>query len=110
MTVCVGVSERCVALAVLLTVLLPCTGSSAGKWLLGAVVGPDSGGECGIVEGMTSDQIKFHRQPVVPLHALCTGLVDRLCKIIAAFEEGIELDQGDAELVRRIVDSVEVRR
>ncbi len=57
---------------------------------------------------MTSDQITFTRVPVVPLHSVCQNLVDRLCKIIAAQCDGIELGEADHQLVRRIVDSVEV--
>ena len=56
---------------------------------------------------MNSSEIRFEPEhPVVCLHALGQGLVDRLCRIIAAFEKGVELTDADNELVTRITTAV----
>jgi hypothetical protein len=56
---------------------------------------------------VNSSEIRFEPEhPVVCLHALGQGLVDRLCRIIAAFEHGVELTVADREMVERITVAV----
>jgi hypothetical protein len=56
---------------------------------------------------VNSSEIRFQPEsPVVCLHAMGQGLVDRLCRIIAAFEKGIELTDADRKMVERINGAV----